>query len=38
MNLVYSMVPAIREHYKKLGLDHRKIVDMTTLDDCQDNT
>ena len=29
---VNSMVPAMCEHYKKLGLDHRKNVGVTTLD------
>ena len=32
VNPVNSMVPAMCEHYKKLGLDHRKIVGVTTLD------
>ena len=31
VNPVY-VVPAPREHYKKLGLDHRKNVGVTTLD------
>ena len=31
VNLVDSVVPAMCEHYKKSGLDHRKIVGVTTL-------
>ena len=31
VNPVY-VVPALYEHYKKLGVDHRKIVGVTTLD------
>jgi len=32
VNPVNSVVPAMCEYYKKLGLDHRKIVGVTTLD------
>ena len=32
VNLVNSVVPAMCEYYKKLDLDHRKIVGVTTLD------
>ena len=29
VNPANSVVPAMREHYKKLGLDHRRIVGVT---------